>query len=249
MLRSILTIAAILLLSILSIAQTDSTDYMIDDSTYMEDRPNYIGFNLSPLVTGIVGDYNKDVKFTLIYKRNIGYKNVRVSFNHLRTVHPYPYNSYKVISTTDTSYYARFNTHNYKSYDVRIGVEELRGYRHARLHIGADVILGYASYGENYFDKNVALDSAGVYRLEDNDFNTPTGYTDGNYFDFGVDVSFGFDWFLSDDFLFTFQITPQFNYNFKLDGTKNDDLNVLPEPRSFADFKLTYFDVMLVYKF
>lgn len=249
MLRPLLIIIVVITLSKFAKAQVDSAQYEIDDSTYFEDRPNYIGFNLSPLVTGIVGDYNKDVKFTLIYKRNIGYKNLRFSLNHLRTVHPYPYNSYKVISTTDTSYYARFNTHDYQSIDVRMGIEELRGYRHARLHIGADVILGYASYGESYYDKNVVMDSAGVYRIEDTDFNTPTGYTDGTYFNFGVDVSFGFDWFLSDDFLFTFQITPQFNYNFKIDGTKSDDLNVLPDPRNFADFKLTYFDVMLVYKF
>lgn len=236
-------------ISLVHFGQKDSVNYAIDDSLYFEDRPNYIGFNLSPLVSGIVGDYNKDVKFSLIYKHNLGFKNLRFSANHIRTVHPYPYNSYQVISTTDSSYDARFNTHNYRSFDARFGIEELRGYRHARLHIGADLILGYASYREEYYDKTIALDSSGVYRIQDQDFDIPTGYKSGNYFNFGVDVSFGFDWFISNDFLFTFQITPQFNYNIKLDEILADDNNVLVNPKNFADFKLNYFDVLLVYKF
>lgn len=235
--------------SLVHFAQNDSINYTIDDSLYFEDKPNYVGFNLSPLVSGIVGDYNKDVKFSLIYKHNLGFKNLRFSLNHIRTVHPYPYNSYQVINTTDSSYDARFNNHNYKSFDVRFGIEELRGYRHARLHIGADLILGYATYREDYYDKTIALDSAGVYRILDQGFESPTGYKSGDYFNLGVDVSFGFDWFISDDFLFTFQITPQFNYNIKLSEVKADDNNVLVDPKNFADFKLNYFDVMLVYKF
>jgi hypothetical protein len=230
-------------------AQSDSTEYAIEDSLYYEDRPNYVGFNISPLIAGIVGDYNKDVKFTMVYKRNIGYKNLRMSLNHHRTVNRFPYNSYEVISTTDTSYDARFYANDYKSYDLRFGVEELKGYRHARLHIGADVIVGYATYGENYFTETLVLDSAGNYLIDEDIETGATGYADGSYLNLGVDVSFGFDWFLSDDFLFTFQMTPQFNYNIKLDGVKEDDLNVLGEPRNFADFKLTYFDVMLIYKF
>ncbi len=227
----------------------DSTDYAVDDSIQFEDRPNYIGFNLSPLVAGIIGDYNKDVKFSLVYKRNIGYKNLRISANHHRRVNPFPYDSYEVVSTTDTSYDARFFTSDYKSYDVRFGIEELRGYRHARLHIGADLIVGYATYQEGYYSKTLVLDSAGKYHVVDEDLSDPSGLTDGGYLNLGVDVSFGFDWFVSDDFLFTFQITPQFNYNVMLEGSKEDDLNVLGEPSNFVDFKLTYFDVLLIYKF
>jgi hypothetical protein len=109
--------------------------------------------------------------------------------------------------------------------------------------------VGYATYGENYFTETLVLDSAGNYLIDEDIETGATGYADGSYLNLGVDVSFGFDWFLSDDFLFTFQMTPQFNYNIKLDGVKEDDLNVLGEPRNFADFKLTYFDVMLIYKF
>lgn len=230
-------------------SQQDSTDYAVTDSMYFEERPNYIGFNISPLISGIVGDYNKDVKFTAVYKRNIGYKNLRFSFNHHRTVNRYPYDSYDVVNTTDTSYDARFFSSNYRSLDLRFGIEELKGYRHARLHIGADVIVGYASYREDYFTETLVLDSGGNYRLPEESITGPTGYGDGDYINLGVDVSFGFDWFLSQDFLFTFQMTPQFNYNILLDGIKEDDLNVLGVPRNFADFKLTYFDVMLIYKF
>lgn len=235
-----------------SFAQIDSTDYAIDDSIVVEDRPNYIGFNISPLVSGIVGDYNKDVKFSLMYKRNIGYKNLRFSFNHHRTVNTYPYDSYEVTSTTDTSYNARFYANDYKSIDLRIGIEELKGYRHARLHIGADVIIGYASYREEYWTNTFVLDSSATYRIWEDSTSTvslPSGSANGSYLNLGVDVSFGFDWFISDEFLFTFQMTPQFNYNVKLDATKEDDNNVLGEPSNFVDFKLTYFDVILIYKF
>lgn len=77
----------ILIISIFSLGvfgQNDSTDYAINDSLYFEENPNYLGINVSPLVTSIVGDYDKDVKFTMIYKRNIGYKNLRFSLNHHR---------------------------------------------------------------------------------------------------------------------------------------------------------------------
>ncbi|CAG5078058.1 hypothetical protein [Parvicella tangerina] len=230
-------------------SQLDSTDYAVDDSIYFEDRPNYIGFNISPLVAGIISDYNKDVKFTLVYKRNIGVKNLRFSMNHHRTVNRFPYDSYDIISTTDTSYDARFYSIDYQSYDLRFGLEELKGYRHARLHIGADIILGYASYGEDYFTETLQQDSGGNYRVPEGSITGPTGHSMGDYLNLGVDVSFGFDWFLSDEFLFTFQMTPQFNYNILLSGTKEDDQNVLGDPDNFADFKLTYFDVMLIYKF
>lgn len=249
MYRTLISISFFLLLSTWATAQSDSTQYAIDDSLYFEDRPNYIGFNLSPLVSGIVGGYNKDVKFSVIYKRNFGFKNLRFSLNHHRTVNRYPYNSYDVISTTDTSYDARFFAHNYQSYDLRIGIEELRGYRHARLHIGADIIIGYADNEEEYFTETMVQDSSGNYKIPSAHVPGPSGSKHGNYLNIGVDVSFGFDWFLSDDFLFTFQMTPQFNYNILMEGTTQDDLNVLTAPKNFADFKLTYFDVILIYKF
>lgn len=244
---------AILIISIFSIGvfgQTDSADYAINDSLYFEENPNYLGINISPLVTSIVGDYDKDVKFCMVYKRNIGYKNLRFSLNHHRTVNQLPYNTYEVINTTDSSYDATFYSSDYKSVDVRFGFEELKGYRHARLHIGADLILGYATYSEKYFTKTLYQDSSGHYKVSGtNNININDGNANGQYFNLGVDVSLGFDWFLSDDFLFTFQITPQFNYNILTSGKRDDDNNILGDPKDFADFKLTYFDVFLVYKF
>lgn len=243
-------IFALLLIAVnFGIAQADTSDYAIDDTLYFEDRPNYLGFNISPLIAGIVGDYNKDVKFTAVYKRNIGFKNLRFSLNHHRTVNQYPYESYDVISTTDTSYDARFYGNNYRSYDVRFGLEELKGYRHARLHIGADIIAGYATYQEFYFTETLVKDSLGRYRVPTEHIGGPSGSSSGDYLNLGVDVSIGFDWFLSDEFLFTFQMTPQFNYNILLNGTLSDDNDILGAPSNFADFNLAYFDVMLIYKF
>lgn len=245
-----LLVIAFMFMIATSYGQMDTTDYVIEDSLYFEENPNYIGVNISPLITSIVGDFDKDVKFSLVYKRNIGIKNLRFSINHHKTVNQLPYQSYEVIRSTDTSYDARYFFNDYKSYDLRVGIEELKGYRHARLHIGADIIIGYATYKETYFERTLLQDSSGRYHNSDlSGPNLQSGHSSGEYINLGVDVSFGFDWFLSEDFLFTFQMTPQFNYNLLTTGNKEDKQDVLGSPKGFADFKLTYFDAILVYKF
>ena len=71
-----------------------------------------------------------------------------------------------------------------------------------------------------------------------------------NYFVSGLDVSFGMDVFLSESFLVTFQLTPQFNYYiFRSDELIDDPLEEYIQHGSYADFKLGYFDIQLIYKF
>jgi hypothetical protein len=227
----------------------DSTEYAID-SVYFEERPNYIGANATPFVTSVIGASNKDAKISFLYKRNLGTKNFRTSINYITLVNALPYNSSRVIATTDTSYTSRFFANGYKQYDIRIGFEELKGYQYSRLHIGADLIIGGARYENSYYQKTFEKDSLGSF--VDNKaevLENQTGYLNTNYFTVGLDVSFGFDWFLSDDFLFTFQLTPQFNYYTPVGTSKKDDNEIYGNSRQFVDFNLGFFDVNLIRKF
>ena len=46
--------------------------------------PNYLGVNITPLVSGVINTKNNhNLKLSALYKRNFGYKNLRLSFNHL----------------------------------------------------------------------------------------------------------------------------------------------------------------------
>jgi hypothetical protein len=65
----------------------------------------------------------------------------------------------------------------------------------------------------------------------------------------GVDVSFGFDWVLNESFIFTLQVSPQFNYYIFLDETFEDQYGEYHSVANYADFKLGYFDLMLFYRF
>ena len=231
-------------------AQADTTAYYSDDTIIpQEEFPHYLGINATPMITSIVGNDDKDIKISAIYKYNKGDKNFRTSVNYITQSHYLPYDSYNVASSTDTSYNARFFSSNYKTFDVRLGIEELRGYRFSRLHIGADLILGYGEYNSSHFSKTFQLDSAGNYYLDSNIEAFDKGNTHGQYFDIGIDISFGFDWFMSDHFLFTFQLTPQLNYFILNNGYKNDPVDVLESPKNFPEFKIGFFDVYLVYKF
>ena len=71
-----------------------------------------------------------------------------------------------------------------------------------------------------------------------------------NYLITGLDVSFGLDVFLSESFLVTLQLTPQFNYYiFSSDQTFEDPLDEYIQYGNFSDFKLGYLDIQLIYKF
>ena len=239
----------LLLISNLIFGQSDSTQYYDDTIIPQEEYPHYVGVNITPLITSIVGNDSKDIKLSAFYKYNLGEKNLRTSFNYLTLSNEVPFDYYKVENTTDTSYNARFFSNRYKSFDVRFGFEELRGYRFSRLHIGADLILGYAEYNHKYYSRNYQIDSSGTYSLNSDIPVFGEGSTTGNYFDIGLDISFGFDWFMSEQFLFTFQLTPQFNYLILIDSQINDPLNQLSEPANFPEFKIGLFDVYLTYKF
>lgn len=219
------------------------------DSSYYEDNPNYIGVNLTPFFTSIMGNQNADVKVSLIYKRNRGDKNFRFSANYLTASNKSKFHYYNVISTSDTSYTARFFTDHYRNFDIRIGFEELKGYQYSRLHIGADVILGGGNYEYRYFVNKFDLDSSSNYKLNTNEATQQQGSIKGNYINMGLAVSFGFDWFISDDLLFTFQLTPQFTYHMLNSSKLEDNYGVYTKLNNFTDFKLGYFDVMMFYRF
>ncbi len=228
---------------------TDSEFEEVVDSAYFESRPNYIGVNLTPFFTSIMGRQNNDIKMNFIYKRNLGDKNLRFSANYSTISNKSRYNYYSVVGTSDTSYTARFFTDHYKNFDVRFGFEELKGYQYSRLHIGADILLGGGLYEYKYFVNKFDLDSNQVYRLNENVNTQQEGKISGNYFNMGVSVSFGFDWFISEDFLFTFQLTPQFTYHLLNSTTLEDNHGIYSSLNSFTDFKLGYFDVMMFYRF
>lgn len=231
-------------------AQTDSLSYIQEDSIIpVEEFPNYFGINVTPMITTIVGNNNKDIKLAAVYKRNFGDKNLRVSLNYITVSNPLPYDSYKIASTTDSSYDARYFSNQYKTFDARFGFEELRGNRFSRLHVGADLIIGYGKYNHQYYSKTHYLDSASNFTIDKTLPAFDEGSSQGEYIDLGVDISFGFDWFMSDQFLFTFQITPQFNYFILNSKSINDPLSQLPAPNNFADFKIGFFDVFLIHKF
>jgi hypothetical protein len=240
----------LLLLAQLTVAQADTTSYYGEDTIIpQEEFPHYIGINITPLVSSIIGGNNKDIKLSATYKYNLGEKNLRTSLNYVTQSNPVPFDYYQVSNTSDTSYDARFFGSNYRTFDIRFGFEELKGYRFSRLHIGADLILGYGEYNQSYYSRNYQLDSSGTYELNSDIPVFDEGFTNGSYFDVGIDVSFGFDWFMSEHFLFTFQLTPQFNYFILTDSKIEDSNNRLTSPANFPEFKIGLFDVYMTYKF
>ena len=73
-----------------------------------------------------------------------------------------------------------------------------------------------------------------------------------NYFVTGLDISFGMDLFLSESIVLTFQLTPQFNYlivNSKSISVDDPLERFVNYGRSYPDFKIGYFDLLLTYKF
>ena len=119
-----------------------------EDTTFIpfEDSRNYLGSNITPLLSGIVaGNSDYDIKLNFTYKRNFREKNLRISYNRLMEGNVMYYDSYDPINTTDTSLTNRYFNNSYIHNDFRIGFEELKGYYGTRVHIGVDAILGYGT--------------------------------------------------------------------------------------------------------
>lgn len=240
----------LLMASLYAVAQQDSLQYDDSDTSYYMSKRNSLGVNISPLFTTAFGGSNKASKVTASYKRNYGEKNIRMSLNYLNLANRTPYYAYIPISSTDSSITNRYYGTNYKHYDVRFGFEEIKGANFSQFHIGADLIFGYANFISTYDDLTLEKDSVGNYLLTAEN-NTPlyTGRHTSNYFVTGLDVSFGFDWFLSDEFTITLQLTPQFNY-FIADWERLEDKYKEYSPISnYANFSLGYFDILLFYRF
>ena len=228
----------------------ENIDYEDDTIVPIESQRNYFGTNISPLMTGIISERNNyDIKVNVLYKRNYGEKNLRFSLNHLTEGNDLQYDYYQPISSNDTSITRRYFNSSYYHYDFRFGFEELRGFSGSRVHVGLDGIIGFGSQHLGYFNKLFVLDSTGNYLVTDLDLNNE-GERISNYLITGLDVSFGIDWVLNEAFIFTMQITPQFNYYiFRNNESLIDPSNEYAEPINYADFKLGYFDVNLIYRF
>lgn len=232
-----------------TIKKVDSLKYI-----EFEKQRNYLGVNITPLMTGIVSNQNDyNIKLSAIYKRNFGYKNLRFSLNYLSEGSSSLYDFYLPINTTDSSIYYRYFNTNYQYTDFRIGFEELRGYSDTRVHVGVDAIFGYGKQNSNYFHKLYEdSSSSGIYYLVERDSDhllQTTGDKVTSYLVTGLDVSFGIDWMLNDAFMFTFQITPQFNYYIFRSEQVIDPFQEYIQFGNYADFKLGYFDLNLIYKF
>ena len=113
--------------------------------------------------------------------------------------------------------------------------------------------MGFGRQELNYFHRCFKLDSLGNYspfNSVNNSLIKTNGQKISNYFFTGIDVSFGMDIFLSNSFLITLQVTPQFNYYvFNSNKKLEDPLGEYTYDLSYSDFKLGYFDVYLIYKF
>ena len=96
-------------------------------------------------------------------------------------------------------------------------------------------------------------DSVGNYVPTINNLiNNMNGNFYSSHFNTEIDLSFGMDLFLSESILLTLQLTPQFNYWIvNQNSIYINDLNGEFENygNNYADFKLGYFDLLLIYKF
>ena len=156
-------------------------------------------------------------------------------------------------SSSDTSITYKLSYSNYNHFDFRFGLEELRYLSSSRFHIGMDGILGYGKHFSSYTHEYYLKDSIGNYQtFQNNLINNNEGNISYNYFIAGIDLSFGMDLFLSESILLTLQLTPQFNYWIVNQNSLDiNDLNGEFENygNNYADFKLGYFDILLIYKF
>ena len=228
----------------------------VDSLKYIEyeSQRNYFGLNITPIMSGVISTRNNhNLKLSALYKRNYGYKNLRLSLNYLTEGSSPNFDFYIPVSSTDSSIYYRYFNSNYSYTDFRFGFEELRGYSDTRVHVGIDAIIGYGNQSSNYFHRLFSKDSSNIYRLTDapdDPLVSIVGKRITNYLVTGLDVSFGLDWIMNDAFLLTVQITPQFNYFIFLNESHlNDPSDEYIQFGDYADFKLGYFDLNLIYKF
>lgn len=219
------------------------------DSVFFEERRNYLGVNLSPFFTSAFGKENKNVKMSIVYKRNKGYKNIRFSANYITLANRTPFYAFRTIGSSDSSIINRYNKSDYRTADLRIGFEEIKGGGAVRFHIGADLLMGYGKFYSEYRQNELLVDSIGVYRLRNDIEPLYVGSHSSDYFITGLDVSFGFDWFLDEVFMVTLQLTPQFNYYLAISEKLVDQYKQYRPIVNFVDFDLGHLDVMLVYKF
>ena len=229
-------------------------DIILSDtnSPIYESERNYLGINLSPFFNIILNNnsYEK-IKITSLYKKNFGKLNARFSFNYLTNPESNFFNS--PTSSSDTSITYKLSYSNYNHFDFRFGFEELRYLSSSRFHIGMDGILGYGKHFSSYTHEYYLKDSIGNYQtFQNNLINNNEGNISYNYFIAGIDLSFGMDLFLSESILLTLQLTPQFNYWIVNQNSLDiNDLNGEFENygNNYTDFKLGYFDILLIYKF
>ena len=234
--------------SIVTNAQ-DSLFFDESDSVFFEERRNYLGVNLSPLFTSSFGKENKNAKMSIVYKRNKGYRNIRFSANYMTLANKTSFYAFRTIGSSDSSITNRYYESDYKTGDIRIGFEEIKGGGAGRFHIGADVILGYGQFYSEYRENELIVDSIGVYLFNNDVEPLYVGSHSSDYFITGLDVSFGFDWFLDEIFMITLQLTPQFNYYLAISEKLADQYKQYNPIENFVDFDLGHLDVMLVYKF
>ena len=219
-----------------------------------ESERNYLGINLSPFFNVFANNKPiEKVKINSIYKRNFGKLNARFSLNYLSNPKNTFFDFYFPTSSTDSSITYRYLFSNYNHFDFRFGFEELRFLSSSRFHIGLDGILGYGKQTYNYSHQFYLKDSVGNYvQFQNNLMNNNEGNISCNYFITGIDISFGLDLFLSESILLTFQLTPQFNY-FIVNQNSIEIIDPSGEfenyGKNFSDFKLGYFDLLLIYKF
>jgi hypothetical protein len=217
-----------------------------------ESERNYIGFNCSPIISVFLNNNSfQNLKLTTIYKRNFGKLNTRFSINYLIDFQ----NDfiYSPSASSDTSITYRLSNSSYNHLDMRFGFEQLRYLSFSRFHLGLDIIVGYGKQISTYNHSLLFKDSVGNYIPTINDLiNNMNGNFNCNYFNTGIDLSFGMDLFLNESFLVTLQLTPQFNYLFvnSKSISVNDPLEkFINHGQDYADFKIGYFDVLLTYKF
>ena len=217
-----------------------------------ESERNYIGFNCSPIISVFLNNNSfQSLKVNSISKKNFGKLNTRISFNYLTNFQ----NDfiYSPSASTDTSITYRFSNYSHNQFDVRFGFEQLRYLSFSRFHLGLDIILGYGKQISTYNHSLLLKDSIGNYTPTINNLiNRMDGNFNCNYFVTGLDISFGMDLFLSESIVLTFQLTPQFNYlivNSKSIYVDDPLERFVNYGRSYPDFKIGYFDILLTYKF
>ena len=217
-----------------------------------ESERNYLGFNCSPIISIFLNNNSfQNLKFNSVYKRNYGKFNTRFSINFLKDFQ----NDfiYSPSASSDTSITYRLSNSSYNHFDIRFGFEQLRYLSFSRFHLGLDIILGYGKQFSTYNHSLLLKDSLGNYVSTINSLiNNMNGNFNCNYFNTGIDLSFGIDLFFNESFLVTFQLTPQFNYlfvNSKSISVEDPLEKYLYYGLNYADFKIGYFDILLTYKF